>query len=119
MRHQADDPGDGVDLGAAPPAHPRVELEVERNALWEPLVGNGQLEPCLSRLGDLVGWRRAEHEEPRIWERRAEKQRLADGRDAERRGAALERSAGRVGGSVTVAVRLASARCPGSRRGRR
>jgi len=107
MAHQPDD----VDrrrqqLGQAPAAHPRVELEVDADALRDRLVEHREVEVCLARLGDVPVGARPEDEDAHARELAPERQRLGHGRDAERERAFTERRACDVDGAVPVAVGL-------------
>ena len=67
MGHQADDgrPRDG-ELGEAPPAHPRVELEVDAHPFRQPSVGHRQLERRVACDRDVLRPGRPEHEDPQL-----------------------------------------------------
>ena len=107
MAHQPDDlTGRRRQLGEAPAAHARVELQVDADAFRDRLVEDGQVEVGLARLRDVAARARPHDEDPHARELAAERKRLGDRGDAERQRAFAERRAGDVDGAVPVAVGL-------------
>ena len=86
--------------------HARVELQVQRNALRKRRLGHGELESRVTRPPDVVLAGRAHDEDARVREGGAERDTLADRRDAEGASALRERDAGHLDRAVAVRVGL-------------
>ena len=107
VAHQADDArARRGELGEAPAAHARVELEMHGDVGRRDLGREAQLEPGLARGGDLGRPRRAEQDDPRRRQGAPQLQGLAERCDAERGCAGRERRPPHVHRAVPVAVGL-------------
>ena len=107
MAHHPDDVArQRGELGEPPAAHARVELEVDRNAFGHAAVRGDELEPGSARLPPLRFVRRAHHDDARVGEGGAKRERLRRRRHRERRRASPQRRPRDVHRAVPVAVRL-------------
>ena len=79
---------------------------MDADALGDRLVEDGEIEIGVTRLGDVPVRARPEDEDPHARELAPERQRLGDGRHAQRERAFTERRAGDVDRAVPVAVGL-------------
>ena len=105
--HQADDLDRRCrQLGQAPPAHARFQLQMDAYALRNRVVRDGQVEIGVAGLGDLAarGW--AHDEDANSWKLAAQRQGFRDGRDAQRERTLSQCHPCDVDGSVPVGVGL-------------
>ena len=107
MAHQPDDPGARRrQLRQAPAAHPRVQLDVDGNAVGHERGRGAKLQPARPGGLDLALLGGPEDENPCSGKCPAQLERLGDGRDPERRRAGVERRCADGHGSMSVSVCL-------------
>src|SRR5215208_3984009 len=105
VRHDGDHVARGArQLGEPPAAHAGVELEMHRYALGNRPGAHGELEARLARRREVLSG--PHHQNAGVREGRPQRQRLLDGRDAERFGSLRERHARDIERSVAVTVGL-------------
>src|SRR5215211_6975877 len=105
VRHDGDHVARGArQLGEPPAAHAGVELEVHRYALGDRPGAHGELEARPARRREVLSG--PHHENAGVREGRPQRQRLLDGRDAERFGSLRERHARDIESSMAVTVGL-------------